>query len=87
MRIESVLIVGLALASCAATIETDPPAEWRSNMRMYRTNETPRGARVLRQIHATSCKNKPWDPEPTDEDATRKLQVDARHRWRCSWQS
>src|SRR3954468_1510463 len=78
MRIESLLVAGLALSSGAATIETDPPAGWRSNMRVYRASDTPRGARIVRQINATSCKSKPWDPEPTDEDAIRKLQVDAR---------
>ncbi|MBX9828502.1 MAG: hypothetical protein K2Y27_26355 [Xanthobacteraceae bacterium] len=73
------LTAGLVLSSCAGTtVENEPPAEWRSNTRVYRASETPRGARVLGQITATSCKSKPWDPEPTDEDATRKLQVDAR---------
>jgi len=78
MRIESFLIAALALSSCAAPIETDRPAEWRSKMRVYRASETPRGARIMRQINATSCKSTPWGPEPTDEDAIRKLQVDAR---------
>ena len=78
MRVVVVLIVGLALSSCAgAKVQEDPPAEWRSNTRVYRASETPRGARVLGQLTATSCKSKPWDPEPTDEDATRQLQVDA----------
>jgi hypothetical protein len=79
MRVAMVLAVGLALSSCAgAKVAEQPPAEWRSDTRVYRANETPRGARVLGQITATSCKSKPWDPEPTDEDATRQLQVDAR---------
>jgi hypothetical protein len=78
MRVVVVLIVGLALSSCAGQkVQDDPPAEWRSNTRVYRASETPRGARVLGQLTATSCKSKPWDPEPTDEDATRQLQVDA----------
>jgi hypothetical protein len=78
MRVVVVLIVGLALSSCAGPrVQQDPPAEWRSNTRVYRASETPRGARVLGQLTATSCKSKPWDPEPTDEDATRQLQVDA----------
>jgi hypothetical protein len=47
-------------------------------MRVYRASETPRNARVLGQLSATSCKSRPWDPEPTDEDATRRLQVDSR---------
>jgi RcsF lipoprotein len=79
MRAVVALSVSLALSSCAgATVQGDPPAEWRSNTRVYRASETPRGARILGQLTATSCKSKPWDPEPTDEDATRKLQVDAR---------
>jgi hypothetical protein len=79
MRAVIVLAAGLALSSCAgAKVENDPPAEWRSNTRVYRASETPRGAQVLGQITATSCKSKPWDPEPTDESATRQLQVDAR---------
>jgi len=74
-----VLAAGLALSSCAgAKLQEDASAEWRSNTRVYRASETPRGAQVLGQITATSCKSKPWDPEPTDEDATRQLQVDSR---------
>lgn len=79
MRIVFLLVAGLALSSCAdAKLESEPPAEWRSNMRTYRAEETPRGSRVLGQLTATSCKSNPWDSEPTDEDATRKLQVDSR---------
>jgi hypothetical protein len=79
MRVVVVLSAGLALSSCAGTtVQQDPPAEWRSSTRIYRASETPRGAKVLGQLTATSCKSKPWDPEPTDEDATRRLQVDAR---------
>ncbi|MBX9840685.1 MAG: hypothetical protein K2Z80_02630 [Xanthobacteraceae bacterium] len=79
MRAVVLLTVGLALSSCAgAKVDDNPPAEWRSSTRVYRASETPRGARVLGQIAATSCKSKPWDPEPTDEDATRQLQVDSR---------
>ena len=78
MRAVAMLVVGLALSSCAGSkVQEDPPAEWRSNTRVYRASETPRGARVLGQITARSCKSKPWDPDPTDEDATRQLQVDA----------
>lgn len=79
MRAVAILAVGLALSSCAgAKVQEDTSAEWRTNTRVYRASETPRGARVLGQLTATSCKSKPWDPEPTDEDATRQLQVDSR---------
>jgi hypothetical protein len=79
MWILFVLLASLALSSCTGTnLENDPPAEWRSNMRIFRANETPRAARILGQLTATSCKSNPWEREPTDEDATRKLQVDAR---------
>jgi hypothetical protein len=80
MRIVVLLTAGLALSSCAgAKVEqVHPPAEWRSSMPVYRASETPRGARVLGQLTATSCKSKPWDTDPTDEDATRQLQVDSR---------
>lgn len=79
MRVVVLLTACLALSSCAgAKVEADPPAEWRSSMRVYRASETPRGARVLGPLTATSCKSKPWDPDPTDEDATRRLQVDSR---------
>jgi|EndMetStandDraft_5_1072996.scaffolds.fasta_scaffold33215_4 hypothetical protein len=78
MRAVIVLAAGLALSSCAGgKVQDEPPAEWRSNTRVYRASETPRGAQVLGQVTATSCKNKPWDPDPTDEGATRQLQVDA----------
>jgi hypothetical protein len=79
MRVVILLTAGLALPSCAGPkVNDDPPAEWRSSMRIYRASETPRGARVLGPISATSCKSKLWDPDPTDEDATRQLQVDSR---------
>ncbi|WP_442971818.1 Rcs stress response system protein RcsF [Rhodoplanes sp. Z2-YC6860] len=79
MRLVFAALTGLALSSCASTnSENGPPADWRSNMRIYRANETPRAARILGQLTATSCKSNPWEREPTDEDATRKLQVDAR---------
>jgi uncharacterized protein YbjQ (UPF0145 family) len=79
MRAVVVLAAGLALSLCAgANVQNEPPAEWRSNTRVYRTSETPRGAQVLGQITAISCKSTPLDPEPTDEGATRQLQVDAR---------
>jgi hypothetical protein len=79
MRFAVVLIAGLALSSCAGTkVQEAPPAEWRSKVPVYRASETPRGARVLGRLNATSCKSKPWDPDPTDEDATRQLQVDSR---------
>ena len=79
MRAVVILAVSLALSSCAgAKVQEDTSAEWRTNTRVYRASETPRGARVLGQLTATSCKSKPWDPEPTDEDATRQLQVDSR---------
>lgn len=79
MRVVMLLTAGLALSSCAgAKVEVDPPAGWRSSMRVYRANETPRGAKVLGPLTATSCKSKPWDPDPTDEEATRHLQVDSR---------
>src|ERR1051325_1716815 len=79
MRAIFLLTAGLALSSCAGTkVENDPPADWRLNMRIYRVNETPRGARVLGQLTATSCKSRPWDSEPTDEEAIRQLQVDSR---------
>jgi len=79
MRAVVLLTVSLAVSSCATgKVDVDPPADWRSSMRVYRASETPRGAKVLRLLTATSCKSKPWDPDPTDEDAIRKLQVDAR---------
>jgi RcsF-like lipoprotein len=79
MRAVMLLTASLALSSCAGTkVEDKPPAEWRSSMRVYRASETPRDAGVLGQLSATSCKSKPWDPDPTDEEATRQLQVDSR---------
>ena len=79
MRAVVILAAGLALSSCAgAKVQEDTSAEWRLNTRVYRASETPRNARVLGQLTATSCKSKPWDPEPTDEEATRQLQVDSR---------
>lgn len=79
MRAVMLLTAGLALSSCAGTkVEDKPPADWRSSVRVYRASETPREAKVLGQLSATSCQGKPWDPEPTDEEATRRLQVDSR---------
>jgi len=78
MRVVVVLVAGLALSSCAGKVQEQPFAEWRSNVPVYRTSETPRGAQVLGQVSAMSCKSKPWDPDPTDEVATRQLQVDSR---------
>lgn len=59
----------------------DPTAsELGQTIRTYEARETPVGAVVLAPITATSCKNKLWDKDATNEDATNQLRLLSRQR-------
>lgn len=40
-------------------------------------DSVPAGATVIGSVHATSCKNKIWDPDPSEANALAQLQIKA----------
>jgi hypothetical protein len=42
------------------------------------TESVPPGAQIVGVLEGTSCKNKIWDPDPTNEKALEQLQLKAR---------
>ena len=54
-----------------------PPAPGASAGAVVITQDVtpPKGSRLVGPVRGTSCKNKMWDPDPTNEDALEKLKV------------
>ncbi len=79
-----VIAAGLLLCSCigplvqVANVEESQAVELKSTVRAFHPGQTPKNAKALGPVEATSCKNKLWDKDATAEDATNQLLLYAR---------
>lgn len=84
LRFAAVIECGLALAACAgplvpvAKVDDGQAVELQKTVRVFPPDQTPKTARALGSVTATSCKNKMWDKDPTEEDATNQLSLYSR---------
>lgn len=83
-----VLVIGFALllSGCVGPlvpvtrVDDSTAVELNQTIRTYEGRETPANATVLAPLTATSCKNKLWDKDATNEDATNQLRLLSRQR-------
>lgn len=61
-------------------VEADTASELTQTIPTFEASATPPRAAVLGPITATSCKNKMWDKDASNEDATNQLRLLARQR-------
>lgn len=61
-------------------VDDSTATELTETIRTFEARDTPVNATVLGPITATSCKNKIWDKDATNEDATNQLRLLARQR-------
>lgn len=90
VRCRSNTIAAIAIAAlCAGCIGplvpvtqvNEPTAtELNQTIRTFTARETPSNATVLGPLTATSCKNKLWDKDATNEDATNQMRLMSRQR-------
>lgn len=84
LRFAAVAACALVLAGCigplvpVAKVEDVQADELQKTVRVFPPDQTPKTARVLGPITATSCKNKLWDKDATEEDATTQLSLYSR---------
>lgn len=78
------VVAVLALAGCGPGVrvtDVDAPAAQRLNSEIkVIEGPVPAGASVVGPVEATSCKNKAWDPAPTNANAIVQLKAYARER-------
>jgi hypothetical protein len=86
IRLLQVVALSFLVAGCFGPsfdyIRVDPVTvdDLRDQVPVYTENDIQGSEYALIQpLSATSCKNKLWDPSPTQEDATDQLRVKAAH--------
>jgi hypothetical protein len=76
----------LLLSSCVGPlvpvtrVDDSTAGELNQTIRTFEARETPTSATVLGPLTATSCKNKLWDKDATNEDAISQLRLLSRQR-------
>lgn len=78
-----VLFGVLLLAGCGPGVTvTDVDATTTAQLQSVRViqGDVPASARPLGPVDATSCKNKAWDPPPTDTNAILQMKVVAQRK-------